>query len=1216
MVQLWRNDAGQAVATLWHAVSVSSGNSYRQGTDSILGAWREDAQYRLLDNNQDGRADLVVTYLGEQGESVIASWLFDGNFFSQRGDWSGDRLFLDVDLNGDGRLDLLEIRHDANGEAIAAQWLATDSGFVIGKQTSLGRWCSNTTYLISDVDGDGKSELLALSRRANGMAIATIHKVTDDGLSLQATIDVDGALVPYTRFFSADVDGDGKTDLIAQWGNTNGRTNQADYLSTGAAFVAGKRTDLPDAFDSSHQSIQLDQNRDGRIDSVSVALSGNEIRAHSAVRRDDKYEQYWSSLGNWSPATQHLVGDITYGTGADGMRDLFAITTQADGTVLLKHWPSDGNNFKAGYEQNLGQAKPKARYLMGDLNGDRQSDLVVIWQNEQGQAVATVWNIQISDSESINASQKWAQGPDQILGQWNDNATYRLHDQNKDGRADLIGAWVNADGKVVLQTWLSDGASVATAGNWGKDVQYLDGDFNGDGRIDLLEIRHRGDGQAEARQWIATDTGYTAGLVSVLGSWRADSRWLVGDVTGDGKSDLVEIRRESDAKVTATTWLVGDNGFIQSGVTNVSPVNAHQSRYYLADLSSDGKRDLVVEWVKPGEEGNTYLTEWTSQGGQFTKGKEVSMPGKIGAYRYNPLAFDKEFGADFKLVRFRESGSNTTLDYIYRKGDGTFDTNANINEWWTPGTCYFKADLGNGQGGDGRMDLIGISSKADGTVAVRYWRGNGSTFDASKEYSLGLAKPNARYLVGDLNGDRQSDLVVIWKNEQGQAVATVWRAQISDSATANLVFRWVPGPDQILGQWNDNATYRLNDQNKDGRADLVGAWADADGKVVLQTWLSDGISVSTAGNWNKDSQYLDGDFNGDGRIDLLEIRHRGDGQAEARQWIATDTGYTAGLVSVLGSWRADSRWLVGDVTGDGKADLVEIRRESDAKVTATTWLTTETGLVKGETTDISANNPYRARYYLADLSGDGKADLVVEWDKRDNYSYCTEWTNQGGKFVKDKETSTGGAIDNQLRGLSLQDYNRDGRQDLVKFYQSGNTTQANTMRRRADGGFDQYNSEIGTWNPNAQYFTADLSYGRSADGLKDLLSITPQADGTVKLKHWWSDTNYFQQGYEQSLGQAKPNARYLVGDLNGDRQSDLVVIWKNEQGQAVATVWRAQISDSATANLVFRWVPGPDQILGQWNDNATYRLNDQNKDGRADLVGAWADADGKVVLQT
>ncbi|WP_137940415.1 VCBS repeat-containing protein, partial [Chitinivorax sp. B] len=1220
VVQIWRNDAGQAVATLWQSVSVASGNSYRQGVDSILGEWRQDAQYRLLDNNLDGRADLVVTYRGEQGEAVIASWLFDGSQFSQQGNWHGDRLFLDADLNGDGRLDLIEIRHDANGEAIAAQWLATDSGFTIGKQTSLGRWRSDTTYLVSDVDGDGRSELLALSRQANGMTIAAIHKVTADGINLQATADIDGTLVPYTRFFAADVNGDGKGDLIAQWDNTSGRTNQADYLSTGTAFAAGKRTDFPGAFDDSRQAIQLDLNRDGRADSVRLARYGNEIKAYSAVRRGDKYDQYESSLGNWNPATQYLVGDLTYGAGADGMRDLMAITPQADGTVLLKHWPSDGAYFKPGYEQNLGPAKPNARYLIGDINGDRQSDLVVVWKNTQGQAVATVWRAELSDSETVNATQKWVQGPDQMLGQWTDNATYRLSDQNQDGRADLIGAWTDADGKIVLQTWLSDGISVSTNGNWGKDIQYLDGDFNGDGRIDLLELRHRGDGKAEVRQWLATDTGYAAGKVSTLGSWRADTRWLVGDVTGDGKVDLVEIRRESDSKVTATTWVSGETGFVQGEVTDVSPLNAHQSRYYLADLSSDGKLDLVVEWVKPGEEGNTYLTEWTSQGSKFARGKDVSMAGRISAYRYNPLAFGKEFGTDFKLVRFRESGSNTTLDYIYRKADGTFGTNfTNVTEWWTPDTRYYQADWAYGMGGDGRQDIVGISTKADGTVAARYWRGNGTTFDASKEFSLGQAMPNARYLVGDINSDRQSDIVVVWKNDQGQAVATFWRADVSENDSISLTQKWVQGPDQILGQWNDNATYRLNDQNKDGRADLIGAWTDADGNVVLQTWLSDGISVSANGNWGKDIQYLDGDFNGDGRIDMLEIRHRGDGLTEVRHWLATDTGYNAGKVSTLGNWRADSRWLVGDVNGDGRTDLVEIRRETTAKVTATTWLSGEAGFSLGDTTDVSPPNAHQARYSLADLGGDGKFDLLVEWVKpgEEGSTYMTEWVSQGSKFAKSKEVTLAGRISGQ-RQASIQFGNEFGADaKLVRFRESGSNTTLDYIYRKADGTFStNFTNVTEWWTADTRYFKADWANGRGGDGRRDLIGISTKADGTVAARYWRSNSSTFEASKEYNLGQAKPNARYLVGDLNGDRQSDIVVVWKNDQGQAVATLWRAEVSDSATANPVLRWVQGPDQVLGQWQDNATYRLNDQNQDGRTDLIGAWTDADGKVVVQT
>uniref|UniRef100_UPI0010F7F4F6 FG-GAP-like repeat-containing protein n=1 Tax=Chitinivorax sp. B TaxID=2502235 RepID=UPI0010F7F4F6 len=478
----------------------------------------------------------------------------------------------------------------------------------------------------------------------------------------------------------------------------------------------------------------------------------------------------------------------------------------------------------------------------------------------------------------------------------------------------------------------------------------------------------------------------------------------------------------------------------------------------------------------------------------------------------------------------------------------------------------------------------------------KHWWSDTNYFQPGYEQSLGAAKPNARYLVGDLNGDRQSDLVVIWKNEQGQAVATVWRAEISDSATANLVFRWVQGPDQILGQWNDNATYRLNDQNKDGRTDLIGAWTDADGKVVLQTWLSDGISVSTAGNWGKDAQYLDGDFNGDGRLDLLEIRHRGDGQAEARQWIATDTGYSAGTVSVLGSWRADSNWLVGDVTGDGKADLVEIRRETDAKVTATTWLMTEAGLIHGETTDISANNPYRARYYLTELSGDGKADLVVQWDNAGT-TFHTEWTVNGRGFVRAQESRSWGAQENHLQTLAL-DNNADGRQDVARFFKYNNELWVGVNQRTA-GGLNNYSEmKLDSWNETSRFFAADVN----GDGKQDLIQVYTGVDSNTHVRHWVSNGSLFTAGQDVSIGEARPGARFLVGDLNADGKPDLLQIWQSTDNKAMAQILRATATGYSGVSS---------STLGDWREGASYRLVRHNNDNRPDLIASWQDADGR-----
>ena len=68
-MQIWRNDLGQAVATLW---VMDRDGKYIQGADSVLGTWRDGATYRLSDVDGDHRSDLVGTWVEDDGRQVIA----------------------------------------------------------------------------------------------------------------------------------------------------------------------------------------------------------------------------------------------------------------------------------------------------------------------------------------------------------------------------------------------------------------------------------------------------------------------------------------------------------------------------------------------------------------------------------------------------------------------------------------------------------------------------------------------------------------------------------------------------------------------------------------------------------------------------------------------------------------------------------------------------------------------------------------------------------------------------------------------------------------------------------------------------------------------------------------------------------------------------------------------------------------------------------------
>lgn len=180
------------------------------------------------------------------------------------------------------------------------------------------------------------------------------------------------------------------------------------------------------------------------------------------------------------------------------------------------------------------------------------------------------------------------------------------------------------------------------------------------------------------------------------------------------------------------------------------------------------------------------------------------------------------------------------------------------------------------------------------------------------------------------------------------------------------------------GIWPNTLTFMLADISNDGKADLVGR--DAAGLVT--TALSTGVAFIPAGSsgWNTAYTMSLADVNGDGRADLVGKR--------------IDTSSTNAPVDVQVSlaqsnpfdpfpqstgwvmWKADREFVLGDLDGDGKADLVG-RDPGGIDVYAS--------LSNGAGFDTPAiMTSWRTSYdlQLGDVDGNGRADIVGRCEKR------------------------------------------------------------------------------------------------------------------------------------------------------------------------------------------------------------------------------------------
>ena len=246
----------------------------------------------------------------------------------------------------------------------------------------------------------------------------------------------------------------------------------------------------------------------------------------------------------------------------------------------------------------------------------------------------------------------------------------------------------------------------------------------------------------------------------------------------------------------------------------------------------------------------------------------------------------------------------------------------------------------------------------------------------------------------------------------------------------------------------------LGDVNGDGRGDIVGfgqqgVWvALASGGGFASPSLVLGDFGVSAGGWSSDDTYPRtlGDVNGDGSADIV-----GFGQDGVLVALANGTGGFGSASLVLdnfaagaGGWSSENTYprAVGDVNGDGKADIVGFGRDGvwEALATSSGGFASPSLVLSNFAVSAggwSDQNTYPR--FLADVTGDGRDDIV-------GFGQDGVWVslaNADGSFTAPKlvlsnfAVSAGGWTTEDQYPRLLADVNGDGKADIVGFGQDG-----------------------------------------------------------------------------------------------------------------------------------------------------------------------------------
>ncbi len=205
------------------------------------------------------------------------------------------------------------------------------------------------------------------------------------------------------------------------------------------------------------------------------------------------------------------------------------LTLNSKGQFTFQH--GDGTGKLSGTTSGSGWSTSAVAVPFGDLNGDRCNDVLVRMTDGSLRGYKPACGKAVTPTTSYTKLGTGFQAYKTLT---------TAGDLTGDGRADLLG-WKASTGDLYLFAAKSDGTMAAgkkIRSHWTYTKVMGVGDLNGDGYGDLLAK----DKSNELWRYNGTASGQFKERVLVFKVWGASYNVVVGvgDITGDGKADMVE----------------------------------------------------------------------------------------------------------------------------------------------------------------------------------------------------------------------------------------------------------------------------------------------------------------------------------------------------------------------------------------------------------------------------------------------------------------------------------------------------------------------------------------------------------------------------------------------------------------------------------------------------------------------------------------------------
>jgi len=702
----------------------------------------------------------------------------------------------------------------------------------------------------ADLNGDGKADMVTIADIYNCTtntwteSMSVVLSQGAAGFAPAVLIEPAGFTSIY-NFVVGDVNGDGKQDIVVD-GNGGFMTllGNGDGTFTQSAVSSGA--------DMEWRSQLIDVDGDGKVDLIGV--SGSSLY-WSKGNGDGTFQSYQSvslpfSFSNGMLADVNKDGILdVIGDGYDSTNSVYtAATVLGTGSLTF----SGTANIATG-NSNVDTCD----FAVGDVDGTGFPSLVTA---DCSRHTVTLFK--------NNGDGTLAAGNSIFAPYYPEGVT--IADVNGDGKGDIL---FSTDDSSTLGVMLSNNGSFTSPA-----VGYPIGgypfaypavaDFDGDGMMDVavpdddtatIAVFHGfGDGTFKSNTtfWAPKVTD-TSGIPIDYWSWQASA----GDVNGDGLTDFVATgccNYSGPVPQLIVYTANGDGTFTSAGYEDPNTsIRRDVESVTLGDFNGDGKMDAAMNDYNNGD-----LMVFLNAGNGTFNAPVITSAGSNSNYYIKSGDFNGDGKVDVATMKY-----NGTVNVYTGNGDGTFNATPVV---LPAGSSNYTYALNVGDvNKDGKLDIVTASSSCcSGGSQVSVYLGNGDgTFQAPVEYSSTGGADDV--VIGDVNGDGWPDVMTVEDGgyPKGDEIGVLLNNGDGTFGTA------VAYPTSSVNENLDCACTEfatLADINGDGKVDIVASNSEIGASTILYG-VGDGTFFapveSPIGEY--DSGIAAADVNQDGAIDAM-----------------------------------------------------------------------------------------------------------------------------------------------------------------------------------------------------------------------------------------------------------------------------------------------------------------------------------------------------------